>query len=197
MNEHTAPPSARPGPGPSMGRLARRAAWLGGLAAVWVLLNGEPSAGNVVGGLLVATGVLVLAPVAAPRRHHDVHPLAALRFLLFVLGSLVTSSLAVAATSLRPTDARLRAGFVRVELPGATPLVTTLVANAITLTPGTLTVTADADADADASVLHVHVLGLADPEAFRAEIAELHARATAAFTPRPPVEPAPAPEENP
>ena len=70
---------------------------------------------------------------------------------------------------------------MRVELPGATPLVTTLVANAITLTPGTLTVTAGSDP----AVLHVHVLGLGDLDEFRAEILDLQRRASAAFTPAP------------
>ena len=55
----------------------------------------------------------------------------------------------------------------------------TLVANAITLTPGTLTVTAESDP----AVLHVHVLGLGDVDEFRASVHDLHRRATAAFTP--------------
>lgn len=163
------------------GRLVTRASWVVVLTATWVLLNGELSAANVLGGLAVAAGVLVSVPIAPVARRHDVHPVAALRFLGFVLWSLVTSSLAVLVTSLRPTDERLRSGIVRVVLPGASPLVTTLVANAITLTPGTLTVTAEADP----GVLHVHALGLGDLDEFRAEIADLHARAAAAFTPRP------------
>jgi multicomponent Na+:H+ antiporter subunit E len=104
-----------------------------------------------------------------------------IRYVGFVAWSLVTSSASVVRTSLVPTPARLRSGIVRCELPGASPLVTTLVANAITLTPGTLTVTADATADP--AVLHVHVLGLSDIEGFRGEIADLHARARAAVTP--------------
>lgn len=160
---------------------ARRVTWAVVLVAIWVLLNGELTLANVVGGAVVAGIVLVVVPVAQAPGAHRVHPLGTIRFVAFVLWSLVTSSWAVALTSLRPTDERLRAGIVRVELPGATPLITTLVANAITLTPGTLTVTAEAG---DEPVLHVHALGLGDVDAFRAEITDLQARATAAFTPR-------------
>lgn len=163
----------------------RRVAWIVTLAATWVLLNGDLTTANVVGGALVAVGVVVLVPLSPTAQRHRVHPVALVRFALFVLGSLVTSSWAVVRAALRPTDARLRAGIVRVPLPGATPLVTALVANAITLTPGTLTVTAD---DGDAPQLHVHVLGLGDPDDFRARVRDLQARATAAFTPVPMVE---------
>ncbi|MGI8940021.1 MAG: Na+/H+ antiporter subunit E [Iamia sp.] len=163
-----------------MMRLRRMAPWVLVLTAVWVLLNGEPTVANVLGGLAVSLLVLAAFPLAPALASHRFHPWALLRFALFVAGSLVTSSLEVAVTALAPTPARLRAGIVRIELPGATPLITTLVANAITLTPGTLTVAATSDP----AVLHVHALGLIDPDEFRDSIRDLQRRATAAFTPR-------------
>lgn len=158
------------------------AAWVVGLTVVWVLLQGDLSAANVIGGALAALVVLVAVPVAAPDRRHRVHPLGLVRFLAFVGWSLVTSSATVARTVVAPRPERLRAGFVRIELPGATQLVATMVANAISLTPGTLTVTASVDDDG--AVLHVHVLGLADVDAYRAEVVDLQRRATAAVSPR-------------
>lgn len=165
-----------------MRRLARRWPWLVGLTVTWVVLQGDLTVGNVLGGAGAAALVLVAVPVADRPRAHRVHPLALVRFVGFVLVSLVTSSLAVVAASLAPSPSRLRSGIVRCELPGATPLVTTMVADAITLTPGTLTVTADAGPDG--AVLHVHALGLTEPDAFRAEVADLHRRAVAAVTPQ-------------
>lgn len=161
-------------------RLRRMVPWVAVLTVIWVLLNGEPTVANVLGGLFVSSLVLVAFPLAPATASHRVHPLALSRFAAFVAASLVTSSLQVAVTALAPTPARLRSGIVRVELPGATPLITTLVANAITLTPGTLTVTATSEP----AVLHVHVLGLTDPEEFRASIRDLQERATAAVTAR-------------
>lgn len=153
--------------------------WVLTLAVIWVLLNGEPTVANVLAGLATGTVVMVAFPLADPPSSHRIHPWSALRFVAFVGWSLVTSSVQVVITSLFPTPARLRSGIVRVELPGATPLVTTMVANAITLTPGTLTVTARSDP----AVLHVHALGLGDLDEFRAEVRDLQRRATAAVTP--------------
>jgi multicomponent Na+:H+ antiporter subunit E len=164
-----------------MRQLARRWPWLVLLTAAWVLLQGEATAGNLLGGLAASILVLALAPLSIERRRHRIHVLGLVRYLGFVAWSLVTSSIDVVRTSLVPTPPRLRSGIVRCELPGASPLVTTLVANAITLTPGTLTLAADASTDP--AVLHVHVLGLGDVEDFRAQIADLHRRATAAVAP--------------
>lgn len=159
---------------PLVGRLS----WLVVLTTTWVLLQGDLTAGNVLGGLAASTVVLVTAPLAVEPRRHRIRPFRLLRHLAFVARSLVTSSLAVVRTSLAPTPRRLRSGIVRCELPGADPLVTTMVANALTLTPGTLTVTADATTDP--AVLHVHVLGLDDIDAFRADVADLHRKVLAA-----------------
>lgn len=159
--------------------LRRIAPWTIVLTTIWVLLNGRPHVANVLGGLVVSAVVLIAFPLAAEDRRHRFHPLATVRFALHVAWNLVTSSLAIVIAVLAPTPARLRAGIVRVELPGASPLVVTLVANAITLTPGTLTMTAQSDP----AVLHVHVLGLGDVDEFRASVHDLHRRATAAFTP--------------
>jgi multicomponent Na+:H+ antiporter subunit E len=155
------------------------------LLVAWVLLAGELTVANVAAAVLVAGGVLALFPLEAPLVHHRLHPLALVAFLAHVGLSLVTSSAQVVRTVLWPTEARLRAGIVRVDLPPASPLVVTLVANAISLTPGTLTLTATARP----AVLHVHVLGLGDPDEFRQEILDLHRRAAAAFTPRAEVAP--------
>ncbi|QYG91195.1 cation:proton antiporter [Iamia sp. SCSIO 61187] len=159
--------------------LRRTAPWTIVLTTIWVLLNGRPQVANVLGGLAVSAIVLIAFPLAEEGGGHRFHPVATVAFALHVAWSLVTSSLAVALAVVAPTPARLRSGIVRVELPGASPLVTTLVANAITLTPGTLTVTAQSDP----AVLHVHVLGLGDVDEFRASIHDLHRRAAAAFTP--------------
>ena len=150
------------------------------LVVTWVALNGELTVGNVLAGAAVSALVLGAFRLEPSRWGHTWHPLAFARFLGFVGVSLVTSSVQVIRAVLFPTPARLRAGIVRVELPDTSPLVVTMVANAISLTPGTLTLTASNRP----AVLHVHVLGLDDVEHFRRSIADLHRRAAAAFTPR-------------
>lgn len=161
--------------------MTRLLMWAPVLAVLWVLLQGDLTVGNVVAGLAVGALVVLAVPLAPAARRHRIHPLGLLRYVLFVLWNLVTSSVVVVVTSIRPTPERVRSGIVRVDLPGAAPLVTTLVANAITLTPGTLTVSAETGEAG--GVLHVHVLGLGDVEEFRASIADLHRRARRAFEP--------------
>jgi multicomponent Na+:H+ antiporter subunit E len=96
---------------------------------------------------------------------------------------------------LAPTPARLRSGVVGVSLSHPSSLVATIVADAISLTPGTLTLEARyADDDETAAttppVLYIHVLGLADPEAIRDDVQRLEQLVVAAVTP---IDPAPAP----
>ncbi|QDU83444.1 Na(+)/H(+) antiporter subunit E [Planctomycetes bacterium Pla163] len=60
----------------------------------------------------------------------------------------------------------LRPGVVRVPLDGHTDRSVTVLANLITLTPGTLTI----DVEGDRSALYVHCLDVDDPDAVRDEI---------------------------
>ena len=69
-------------------------------------------------------------------------------------------------------------------------LVATIVADAISLTPGTLTLEAryrDGEDPPRGSppVLYIHVLGLADPEDIRADVHRLERLVVSAVTPAP------------
>ncbi len=125
-------------------------AWL---TLVWVGLWGSVTAANVLGGVVVAlvlVRVLRPSPAGAPA---VVSPAALLRFVLRFCVDLVVSSLQVARLALRPRLA-LRQGIVSVQVPGASDTLLTVLADAISLTPGTLTV----DVDAGTGTLYVHVL---------------------------------------
>jgi len=150
------------------------------LVATWLFLQGEWSAANLLGGAALAAVLLVLFPLARPAVGHVVHPWGLVKFVVFVLYSLVMSSWAVIKTILRPTDENLRSGVVRIRLETESALTSTIVANAITLTPGTMTLTARLDP----AELHVHAIGLGDLDEFRASVHDLERRTTAAFTPR-------------
>ena len=149
------------------------------LVATWLLLQGEWSAGNVAGGAIVGAGLCALFPVSDDVVAHRLHPWAFLRFIVFVLYSLVMSSWAVIKVIIRPTPASLRSGIVRVPLTVESPLTSTIVANAVTLTPGTMTLTARLHP----AELQIHVLGLGDAAEFRESVFDLERRTVAAFTP--------------
>lgn len=91
-------------------------------------------------------------------------PLAGL--FLYELG---LSALRVAGLALSPRlDERLMPGFVDFPLTVTSDVEITLLANLITLTPGTLSV----DVSADRRTLTIHVLNLDDPERLVASIRE-------------------------
>jgi multicomponent Na+:H+ antiporter subunit E len=159
-------------------------------AAVWLLLHGDWSFANVLWGVVIGVVLVLLFPVDRTALRHRLHPWGLLKFLVFVLWSLVKSSWAVIKIILRPTPAALASGIVRIRLTTESPLTTTLVANAITLTPGTMTLTARCDP----AELHVHGIGL-DTSAeglddFRESVLDLERRTVAAFEPQFPAEPA-------
>lgn len=147
---------------------------------VWIALWGELTWANAASGVVVV--VLIGYLIRPVPRTHVVHPLALGRLVAVFVGRLVTSSVAVVVTVLVPTPARLRSGVVAVALSGDSALVATVVADAISLTPGTLTL--DALPRGDTIVLYIHVLGLGDPEEIRADVAGLEQLVLRAVTPR-------------
>jgi multicomponent Na+:H+ antiporter subunit E len=163
---------------------------VGWLTLVWVLLWGEASVGNLVAGL--ALGVLVVAAFPpAEEQGRGIRPLAVLSFGWWFAKALVVANLQVAAQIVRPRLA-LEEGIVAVPLRSSSPVVATFVANAITLTPGTLTVDIrpaefgvdEHDAGREpvgTPVLFVHCLVTGDPEDVRADGLELEERVVRAF----------------
>jgi multicomponent Na+:H+ antiporter subunit E len=87
-----------------------------------------------------------------------------LRFLL----ELIKANLRVAYEVLTPGFS-MQAGVIKVETRTRSPLEAVLLANAISLTPGTLTL----EVDEDLRVLYVHALYVSSREEFLADIARL------------------------
>ena len=146
------------------------------LTAVWVGLWGSVTPANVLGGLAVALGLLVLLPQEPPGDRAQVRPVALLRFAGRFLVDLCVSSASVLALALRP-GLHLRSALVAVEVPGASDTLLTVLGNAISLTPGTLTV----DVDQPRATLYVHVLDVGDgPDAVERRRAALLDQARAA-----------------
>ena len=156
---------------------------------VWLALWGEISFINVISGIVV---VAILAALFRPEpRQHTLHPLALVRLLAVFVWRLLSSSATVVLAVLAPTPARLRSGVVGVGLSHPSPLVATIVADAISLTPGTLTLEARyADENEDDTVeltppvLYIHVLGLSDPAAIRDDVRRLERLVVSAVTPK-------------
>ncbi|MGA1629270.1 MAG: Na+/H+ antiporter subunit E [Ilumatobacteraceae bacterium] len=151
------------------------------LLLLWIALWGEVSVANVVSGVVVVAIVGWLFVHDRPRRY-VMRPVPALRLLLHVLVSLVGSSVRVVFAVLFPTRERVATSVQSVALQQGSVFVGAVVANAITLTPGTMSL----DLDESTLVLSVHVLGRVDPDEFRRDVLQLEdlvARAVRERTP--------------
>lgn len=137
------------------------------LAFVWALLMGDINVANLTVGFVLGYLVLWLAqPVLRDARYFRRGP-QAIRFLVFFVKEIVASNLLVAREVLSPRPRR-RPGVVAVPLDAKTDAEITLLANVVTLTPGTLSL----DVSPDRSTLYVHTMFLDSPEALRRDIKE-------------------------
>lgn len=150
------------------------------LLGVWIALWGDVTVANAASGVLAVGAVLALFPPPRDRPLGRPRPVAALRLLALFVWKLVEASIKLAWEVLTPHN-RVNPGVVAVPIEGYDELVTTIVANMISLVPGTVTLEAQRDPD----VLYVHVLHLADPDDVRTEVQHyerLAARATGRIT---------------
>jgi len=136
------------------------------LAIGWVAVTGSVSLLNLIFGFLL--GALALFIIREPfggktypRRLRPVLSLAAL-----FLKELSLSAWKVTITVLSP-DMKLKPGIFAFPLTVTSDFEITLLANLITLTPGTLSV----DVSTDRRTLYVHALDCSDPETTRRNIA--------------------------
>lgn len=130
------------------------------LAAIWVLLWGEPSLLNITFGLILGwliTRMFWLAPI---RYEGRVHPWRLLKLILIVLKDLATASVQLAMAAFRGRI-DLRPGIIRVKLRSDNDLYQVIVAQLISIVPGTLVV----DTTRHPRTLYLHVFDLPDAEA--------------------------------
>jgi multicomponent Na+:H+ antiporter subunit E len=154
------------------------------LVFVWVALWGDLTTANVVGGAAVAGLTLALFPHAGPRPGITIRPLQVIRFLAYFGYKLIEANAIVAWEVLTPNNDSVREAVVAVRVTGASDAVVTILANAISLTPGTLTL----DVRRDPTVLFVHVLHLRSIEATRDEVHRLETLVLNAFGDRDAIE---------
>jgi multicomponent Na+:H+ antiporter subunit E len=156
-----------------------RAALAGWLAAMWVLLWGEVTAQNVANGVILGAILTVLVP---PSTLGDdpvtmrIGP--ALSFAVWFAKALVLSNVAVAKEVLAPSErSGIRPAVIAVRLRTRSGRLATVIANAITLTPGTMTV----DARGRPPVLFIHVMSYENRESVIDDVIDLERRVVDAF----------------
>lgn len=162
-----------------MRRLLLRAWVLGFLILVWVLLWGDLSPANIVGGSIIAVAITVLLPMPAVPVEGRLHPLSLLKLVIWVIFQLLMSSVQVAWLTVRPGPPPLTA-VLRVHLALKSDLVLALAVNIINLTPGTIAL----EIDQTRRMIYVHVLDVGSDRAvnrFYTQIDQLQRLLVAAF----------------
>ncbi len=135
------------------------------LAVVWAGLLGSFDAWTLGSGFLLGYGALALVYRNEPGVRYFKKPQAIVGFLAYYLWEIFHSNFTVAVDILTPTH-RMRPGIVAIPLEAKTDFEITLLANLITMTPGTLSL----DLSDDRSTLYVHAMYITDPETIRQSI---------------------------
>lgn len=145
------------------------------LTIIWLALWSDISIANTLSGIVVAVLIVALFDT-----WHDGHvivrPIHVARFTAYFLYQLTVSSLVVAWTVVNPRD-RIRSGIIAVPLLGCTDAVATLVADAVSLTPGTLTL----EVRREPLTLYIHALDTRDITVLQRDIRTLEVLAVRAF----------------
>lgn len=137
------------------------------LALAWAAVTGSFSPPNLLFGLLLGIASLFLFRDEVGKSSGAFHPLRVLSLSVLFVKELIVSAWRVAKLVLSPRM-DLRPGIFSYPLQVDRDFEITLLANLITLTPGTLSV----DVSEDRRTLYVHAIDCSDPDAARRDIAE-------------------------
>lgn len=131
------------------------------LTLVWVALTGSFEFKNFAFGFVLTFFILwIINKEAADRKYFKVIP-SVIRFFFFFIYELIKANIQVAYDVITPTF-YMKPGIVSVPLDAKTDLEITLLANVISLTPGTLSL----DVSDDKKVLYVHSMYIHDKDEF-------------------------------
>jgi multicomponent Na+:H+ antiporter subunit E len=139
------------------------------LALAWATATGDFSVSNALLGFAISFFSLFAVRRALPETRYFGRFRSVIRFLGFFLWEMLLANLRVAYDVVTPRH-RMRPGVIAVPLDARTDVEIALLANLITLTPGTLSL----DVSDDRRVLYLHVMYIDhdDVEAVRGQIKE-------------------------
>ena len=135
------------------------------LTFVWVALTGDFSIENYIFGFFLNFHILWLISVKRKRSKYFLIVPKVIILLLFFLYELIKANLEVAYEVITP-KLNMTPGIVMVPLDVKSDIGITVLANMISLTPGTLSL----DVSNDRKVLYVHAMYITDREEFIASI---------------------------
>ena len=137
------------------------------LAIIWAMVTGFYGGLNLAFGFLLGAFVLYLIREQVGSVGYFSRAGRIMRLVLLFLYELVMSAIRVATTVLSPRM-NVKPGIFAYRLKVDRDFEITLLANMITLTPGTLSV----DVSDDQKYLYIHAIDCSDPDATRRDIAD-------------------------
>ena len=138
------------------------------LVLVWNLLWGTWSWANLLSGAAVALAVTVLLPLPSVVGGTRVRPVPLLRFVGHFVVDLLVSAAQVAWLAVRP-GRQQRSAIIQVQLRTDSDLLLTMVAEALSLVPGSLVL----DLDREERTITVHLLHVRDRDHVEEERADV------------------------
>lgn len=131
------------------------------LMLVWVALTGSFSFVNFGFGFFLSFFLMWAINIGGEDNRYFTRVPKIVWFLLYFLKEVVKSNLEVAYQVITPKN-NMKPGIVKIPLEATTDFEITMLANLITMTPGTLSL----DVSDDKKVLYVHAMHITDKEAF-------------------------------
>ena len=135
------------------------------LAIAWAAVTGLMTMTNLLAGFAIGYGVLWIASRATGDSTYFSKVGKVIHFALYFLWELVVATLRVAVYIVTPKH-RMKPAILAIPVHGRSAEETTLLANVITLTPGSLSL----DVSPDGNTLFVHVMYADDFEETRRQI---------------------------
>ncbi|KZE99992.1 MAG: Na+/H+ antiporter subunit E [Rhodococcus sp. (in: high G+C Gram-positive bacteria)] len=132
-------------------------AWL---TAVWVLLWGNVSVANVLGGMVVGLGIMMLLPLPKVPVEGRIHVLSLIRLVAVYIYLAAESSVNVAWLAIRPKAPPVT-GVLRCRIAIKSDLVLTLLVDGLNMFPGTMVL----EIDQTRRLIYVHVLDMGTQKA--------------------------------
>ncbi|MDO8967322.1 MAG: Na+/H+ antiporter subunit E [Algoriphagus sp.] len=135
------------------------------LTFVWLALSGNFSLANTLFGFLMSFAIMwIISLNSENRKYFRIAP-KTIGFVLFFLAELTKANIQVAIEVMTPKST-MKPGIVRYPLEAKSDFEITLLANLISLTPGTCSL----DVSTDRKVLYIHAMYIGDKEKFIRDI---------------------------
>jgi multicomponent Na+:H+ antiporter subunit E len=138
------------------------------LAIIWTFLTGSFTVANFIFGLAVGYGIMALAAPYLGSGRYLASVTGLVRFVARYLKAILVANIQLARDLLRPRMPFVP-GIIEFQTKGLTRAEVAVLANMISLTPGTLSM----DTDETGSILYIHSVYAGDPDELRRSTQDL------------------------